>query len=234
MLSSLLSFLTLPPLQGFSSRETDFHFCQFLSNFLKYSFSNFPLSYPYNIFAINFPGNFPLPKSFSSAISNFSCLLTSVFILLSNSSNTFLAFTKAFFLSQVLCSAVNPFHRTKYFFTPLIFLLFNIFSISHSSTPSISIGFSSSFFCLSTDFLYRTIRLMFTTGWILIKIGSHNLTALVDTTSSIVYGHMYRSTNFLAGLSLNTKSLVLNNTLSPFFQPSISFLLLSTCLFISS
>ena len=87
MLSPLLSFLTLSPLQGFSSRETDFHFCQFLSNFLKYSFSNFPLSYLYNIFAINFPGNFPLLKSFSSAISNFFCLLTSVFILPSNSSN---------------------------------------------------------------------------------------------------------------------------------------------------
>jgi len=44
-------------LQGFFSGETDFHFRQFLSNFLRYSFSNFPLFYPYNIFAVYFPGN---------------------------------------------------------------------------------------------------------------------------------------------------------------------------------
>ena len=50
-------FLTLPLLQGFSFRETAFHLCQFLSNFLKYSSSNLPSFHPYNIFAINFPGN---------------------------------------------------------------------------------------------------------------------------------------------------------------------------------
>ena len=101
-------------------------------------------------------------------------------------------------------------------------------------TPSIFIGFLFSFFCPSTCFLYRTIQLMFTTGWILIEVGSHNLTALVDTTSSIVYGPTYQSTSFLASLSLNTKSLVLNNTLSPFFYSLVSFLLLFACLFISS
>ena len=195
--SPLLLFLTLPPLQDFSSGETDFHFRQFLSNFLRYSSSNFPSSHSYSIFAINFPGNSPLLKSFSSAISSFSCLLTSVFILPSNSSNTSLVFPKSSFLSQVSCSAVNPFHHTKYLSTSLIFLLFNIFSISHSLTPSISIGFPSSFFCPSTCSLYHTIQLTFTTRWILIEVGSCNLTALVDTTSSIVYGPMYRSTNFL-------------------------------------
>ena len=143
-LSPLLSFLTLS-LQGFSSRETDFYLCQFLSNFLKYSSLNFPSSHPYNIFTINLPGNSPLLKSFSSILSNFSCLLTSVFILPSNSSNTSLAFPKSSFLSYILCSTVNPFHYTKYLFTPLIFLLFNIFLISHSLAPSISIGFPSSF-----------------------------------------------------------------------------------------
>ena len=138
MLSPLSSFLTLPSLQGFSFGETDFHFCQFLSNFLKYSFSNFPSFHLYNIFAINFPGNSPLLKSFSSAISNFSCFLTSAFILPSNSSNTSLVFPKSSLLSQVSYSAVNLFYRTKYLFTPLIFLLFNIFSISHSLAPFIS------------------------------------------------------------------------------------------------
>ena len=157
ILSPLLSFLILPPLQGFSSRETNFYFCQFLSNFLKYSSSNFPSSYLYSIFAINFSGNSSLLKSFSSAISSFSCLLTFVFILPLNSSNTSLVFPKSFSLFQVSCSAVNLFHCTKYLSTLLIFLLFNIFSIFHSLTPSISIGFPSSFFCLSTCFLYYTI-----------------------------------------------------------------------------
>ena len=157
MLSLLSLFLILLPLQGFSSRETDFYFHQFLSNFLKYSSSNFLSFHPYNIFAINFSGNSPLLKSFSSAISNFSCLLTSAFILPSNSSNTSLVFPKSSLLSQVSYSAVNLFYRTKYLSTPLIFLLFNIFSISHSLTPSISIGFPSSFFCPSTCSLYRAI-----------------------------------------------------------------------------
>ena len=157
MLSLLSLFLILPSLQGFSSEETDFHLRQFLSNFLKYSSSNFPLFHPYNIFAINFSGNSPLLKSFSSTISNFSCLLTSMFILLSNSSNASLAFPKSFFLSHISFSTVNPFHRTKYLSTPLIFLLFNILSISHSLTPSIFIGFPFSFFCPSTYSLYYTI-----------------------------------------------------------------------------
>ena len=66
ILSPLLSFLTLSPLQGFSSRETNFHFCQFLSNFLRYSSSNFPSSHLYNIFAINFPGDSPLLKCYGT------------------------------------------------------------------------------------------------------------------------------------------------------------------------
>ena len=157
MLSLLSSFSTLPSLQGFSSGETDFYLCQFLSNFLKYSFSNFPLFHSYNIFAVNFPSSSLLLKSLSSAISIFSCLLTSAFILLSNSSNTSLAFPKSSFFSQVSYSAVNPFQCTRYLSTPLIFLLFNIFSIFHSLTSSISIGFPSSFFYPSTCPLYCTI-----------------------------------------------------------------------------
>jgi len=71
--SLLSSTLILPPFQYFSSRETDFHFYQFLSNFLRYSSLNFLLFYPYNIFTVYFSGNSPLLKSFSSTISNFSC-----------------------------------------------------------------------------------------------------------------------------------------------------------------
>ena len=146
ILSPLLSFLTLPPLQGFSSGETNFHFHQFFSNFLRYSSSNFLLSHLYNIFAMNFPDSSSLLKFLSFTISIFSYLFTSAFILSLNSSSTSSAFPKSSFFFQVSCSTVNPFHCTKYFSTPLIFFLFNIFSISHSLTPSISISFSSSFF----------------------------------------------------------------------------------------
>ena len=136
--------MTLLPLQGFSSRETVFHLCQFLSNFFKYSSSNFLLSYPYNIFAVNFSGNSSLLKSLSSASSIFSCFLISVFP--SKSVNTSSAFFRFSLLSHMSLSAINPFHRTKYFSTPLIFFLFKIFSTFYSLTPSTSIDFFSSFF----------------------------------------------------------------------------------------
>ena len=41
-----------------------FYFTQFLSNFLKYLFLNFPSFYSYNILTIYFPNNSPLLKSF--------------------------------------------------------------------------------------------------------------------------------------------------------------------------
>jgi len=178
--------LILPSLQDFFFGETDFHFCQFLSNFFRYSSSNFPSFYLYNIFAIYFPSNSPLLKSFFSTISNFSYLLISIFILSSNFSSASLVFPKFSPFSYMSCSAVNPFHLTKYLFTPLIFLLFNIFSTSHSLTPSTSISLPSFFFCSSTCSLYHTIQLTFTTRWILIKVGSRNLTTLMDTTSLII------------------------------------------------
>ena len=83
---------------------------------------------------------------------------------------------------------------------------------------------------------YRTLRahwLTFTTRWILIDIGSYNLTALVEITSSMIYRPTYQSTRFFAGLSLNTKSFVLNMTLSSTFYTLASFLPLSAYLFIS-
>ena len=130
-LSSLSVILTLPPLQGFSSRKTAFYLLQFLSNFFKYSFLNFPLSHPYNILAINLLGNSFLLEFCSFALSIFSCLLTSVLILSLNSFNTSFAFPRSSILYQVSCSAVNPFQHTKYFSTLLIFsyLVFFLLSI---------------------------------------------------------------------------------------------------------
>ena len=140
-----------------------FHLFQFLSNLSKYLFSNFLLFYLYNIFTIYFPGNPPLLKFFSSTIPNFSCILTSVFILPLNSATTFFMFSKSSSFSQLLCSAVNSFHCTRYFTTPLTFLLFNIISTFYSLTLSTSTGFTSSFFCPPTWFLYCTTQLTFTT-----------------------------------------------------------------------
>jgi len=137
--------LILSPFQGFSSRETDFYFYQFPSNLFKYLFSNLPLSHPYNI-------SFFL-KSLSSAIFSFSYLLTSAFTLSSNSATISFVFSRSSSLFQLLFSAVNLFHHTKYFTTPPHF---SIFSTSHSSTPSTSTGFTSSTFCLYTCSLYHT------------------------------------------------------------------------------
>ena len=156
-LSLLLATLILSPLQDFSSRETDFYLCRFLSNFLRYSALNFSSSHLYSNFTIYFPSNIPLLNSFSPVASIFSCLLTSVLNPSSNSFTNSFAFSKSSSFSYESCSTVNPFHRTRYLSTPLIFLLFSILSTSHSSTPSTSISFFFSFFCPSTCSLYRTI-----------------------------------------------------------------------------
>ena len=60
------------------------------------------------------------------------------------------------------------------------------------------------------------------------------MTTLVDTTSLMKYELIYWSTSFFTSLSLNTKSFVLNITLSPFFYTSTSLLPLSAHCFISS
>ena len=147
-------FLLLDKLVGSSllCLSSPFHYFQFFSNFLKYSVSNFLSSHPYNIFAIYFPGNSSLLKFFSSTISNFSCHLTSASILLLNSTTNSFVFSKSSFFFQLLCSAMNPFHHTRYFITPLILilLLFKIFSTSCSLTFSTSTGFTSSFSCPPT------------------------------------------------------------------------------------
>ena len=130
---------------------------------------------------MNFPSNFLFLTSLFSTISNFSFHLTSVFILLSNSATISFTFSKSFSLFQLLCFVIDLFYYTKYFIISLIFL-FNIFFTFYSSTPSSSTGFTSFIFCPSTYFLYHTIQLTSTTGWILIEVGSYNLTILVDTT----------------------------------------------------
>ena len=140
---------------------------------------------------MNFSGNSSSLMFLFFTIFNFSCHLTFVFILPSNSATTSFVFFKSFSLSQLSHSAINSLYYTKYFTIPLIFLLFNIFSTFHSSIPSTSTSFTFSIFCLSTCSLYYTIWLTFTTRWIFIKVGSCNLTTLVDTTLSIIYEPTY-------------------------------------------
>ena len=148
--------MTLSFIQGFSSRKIEFHFYQFLSIFLKYSFSNFPSFHLYSIFSVNLPDSFFLLKSCSSATSNFFCLLTSVLILSLKSVTTSCAFPKPSFFSYMSYSAVNSFQHTKYFVTPLTFHLFNILFTFHSSSPSTSTSSGSSTLCFLTSFLYFT------------------------------------------------------------------------------
>ena len=147
----------------------------------------------------------------TSFLFNFSYCLTSAFILSSNLATTFFVFSKFFSFSQVLYSTINFFYYTKYFTTPFTFLL-----------------------CSPTCSLYHTTQLTFTTGQILIKVGSCNLTVLVETTLSMIYRLTYQSTHFFVGCFLNTKYFILSIILSLFFHSSISFLSLSACCFISS
>ena len=87
-----------------------FHRLQFLSNLSQYSWSYHLSDHPYNIFAVNFPGNSP----HLNIVSSRSCCATSSmsrWCSLSNSSITSFAFFKFFLPSQVSGSAVNPFQR---------------------------------------------------------------------------------------------------------------------------
>ena len=180
-----------------------------------------------------FSSSSPLLKSYFSTMSSFSYLLTSALSLSLNSTTAFFAFSKSFFFFYISCFTINPFHYTKYFTILLILLLFNIFSTSHSFTSFTSIGFIFSIFYPSTGFLYLTTQLTFTTGWILIKVSSLNLTTLVNITSLIIYEPTYWSTSFFVNFSLNTNSFILNIILSSFFHSLTSFLSLSAYLFIS-
>ena len=171
-LSPLLLILTLPPSQGFFSRETDFYLHQFFSNFFKYFSSNFPPSHPYSNFAIYFPGSsFLLYFSasgflfISPSTSIFSCCLTFTFNLLSNLSINSFAFSKSSPFSHVLFSAMNPFQCTKYLSTPCIFLLFNIFWFP--TLPFLLLQLA--FFPLSSVLTLAPCTLLF--GWHLLPDG---------------------------------------------------------------
>ena len=70
-ITTLSRFLLLEKLVGFSLfiiLSSLFYLFQFLSNFFKYSFSNFLSSHLYNIFVMYFPSNSSLLKSFSSTV----------------------------------------------------------------------------------------------------------------------------------------------------------------------
>jgi len=136
-----------------------FYLCQFLSNFLRYSLSNFLLFYLYNTFAICFLGNSPHLESCSSATATYNLfyLLTSILILSLKSATTSLTFPKSSSLSYMLYSTINLLQYTKYFITPLIFYLFNIILTSNFSFPSTFTSFCFFIFCLFTSSLYFII-----------------------------------------------------------------------------
>ena len=133
------------------------------SNFSPTSLNTLPQIFYCSTYTIVLPYIFPaIPFSYTLPfllyfLFSSTCHLTSTPNLLSKSSTNSFAFLKSSSFSHISLSTVNPFHHTKYFSTSLIFLLFKIFSIFHSSTPSTFTGFSSSFFCLFICFLYQTI-----------------------------------------------------------------------------
>ena len=99
-------------------------FASFSSTHFKY----IPLSHPYNIFAIYFPGNSFLLKSLSFAKSNFSCHLTFAFILFSNSIIALFTFYKSSF-SKCHFLPWTPFIAPDTWILPLFFF-YSIFFLS--------------------------------------------------------------------------------------------------------
>ena len=91
---------------------------------------NFPSFHPNKIFTVYFPGNSSLLKLFSSAISNFPCLLTSTLSFSLNLSTISFTFSKSSSFFYISFFAVNPFQCTKYFITPSLFFFLR------SSQPS--------------------------------------------------------------------------------------------------
>ena len=158
-----------------------FHCLQFTSIHLQYSLSYFLFFYLYNILAMYLPGNSLLNVLLSSSSS---CHLTSSSSSLqysfSNSSTNSIAFFKFSLLSQVSSSVIHPFYHTRYLSFPCTFLLFIIFSTSHSSSSSITTGYGASFFWPSTCDLYHRTQLILTTGCILTVVGRSNSIALLE------------------------------------------------------
>ena len=138
--------------------------------------------YPiHRVTAVYLPGNSLLNTFlFSSASCRLTSSSSSLRYSLSNSSTNSIAFFRFSLLSYVSSSAVHPFHCTKYLSLPHTFLLFIIFSTSHSFSPSITTGCGVSFLCLSTCDLYRHTWLTLTTGCILTVLGRSNSIALLE------------------------------------------------------
>jgi len=123
----LFATLILSLLQGVSSGETDFYFCQFLSNFFKYLSSNLLLFHPNKILTIYFSSNllllnFPI-FGFNFTFHTFSspsCCLNFTLTLSSNLSSFTNSFTFSKFssFSYISFSVINLFQHTKYSITP--------------------------------------------------------------------------------------------------------------------
>ena len=163
----------------------------------QYSQLYFLFPHPYNSFAIYLSGSSLLIIFLSSSAS---CHLTSSSSSLpysfSNSSTNSIVFFKFSLLFHVSSSTVHPFHHTKYLSLPHIFLLFMIFSTSHSSSLLITTGCGTSFFCPSTCDLYLYTLLMLTTGCILTVLGNSNSIVLLEIIALTLYGPTKHSMNF--------------------------------------
>ena len=109
------------------------------------------------------PTHITLLYSSLSVFFSLTCCLTSALNLLSKLFTNSFVFFKYFSFSHVSLSTINPFHHTRYFSTPLIFLLFRIFSTSYSLLPSTSTSFPFSFFCPFICSLYCTTQLILIT-----------------------------------------------------------------------
>ena len=103
-MKSTIFYSNIIPFQDLFSRETDFHFHQFLSNFFKYFSSNLLSFYLYNIFTIYFSSNFSLLKSCSSTTFFVFLLL---YLISLQALLLLFTFSKSSFLSHILFSAVN-------------------------------------------------------------------------------------------------------------------------------
>jgi len=141
--------------------------------------------YPNSFFAINHPSSF----LFLNISSFFFCyLISSISYWYSflNSSTVSFAFSKFSIPSQVLDSAVDPFHHTKYLFFFLIHYLFRIFLTFYSFSPLIMTGAGCLFLCPFTCPTYFRILLMLTTKCILIMLDSSNSTMFNNITFFIL------------------------------------------------
>ena len=158
-----------------------FHFLQFSSIFFQYSWSYLSFLHLYSSFAIYLLGssllNIFLSFSASCYLTSFS---SSIQYSFSNSLTNSIAFFKFSLLSQMSSSAMHPFHCTRYLSLSCTFLLFIIFSTSHSSSSLITTGYGTSFLWPSTCGLYFHTLLTLTTGYILIVLGNSNSMALLE------------------------------------------------------